>query len=65
MCQSRLEIDGEVVVENVTWMEPIHDGVLVCTLFDDPREVQGTLTGVDFLKHRIVLKPTDTTRKGR
>lgn len=55
MCQATVYLDGERVVEDVVWLEPTKDGVLLRFLFEEPHEVRGRLEGIDLLKHRVLL----------
>ncbi len=55
MCQATAYLDGEKVMENVIWVEPTKDGFLLKTFFEGPREIRGTLEGIDLLKHRVLL----------
>ncbi len=55
MCQATVYLDGEKVMEDVIWMEPIPDGLLLRSLFEESQEVRGKLKGIDLLKHRVML----------
>jgi predicted RNA-binding protein len=61
MCQATVYLDGEKVMEDVIWVEPKPDGVLLRSLFRESAEVQGRLEGIDLLKHRVLL--TSKTRE--
>ena len=62
MCQATAYLDGEKVMEDVIWVEPTADGVLLRSLFRESAEVRGELEGIDLLKHRVLL--TSKTRGG-
>jgi predicted RNA-binding protein len=62
MCQATVYLDSEKVMEDVIWVEPTQDGVLLRSLFQESTEVQGRLEGIDLLKHRVLL--TSKTREG-
>lgn len=55
MCQATVYLDEQKIMEDVIWLEPTEDGVLLRTFFEEPREVKGAIKGMDFLKHRILL----------
>lgn len=55
MCQATVYLDGEKVMEDVIWVEPTEDGLLLRSLFEEPQEVRGRLEGIDLLKHRVLL----------
>jgi predicted RNA-binding protein len=59
MCQATVYLDGEKIVEDVIWLEPTEDGVLLRTFFEGPKEVKGRLEGIDLLKHRVLLTSTE------
>jgi predicted RNA-binding protein len=66
MCQAKVYLDGDQIMEDVIWLEPTQDGFLLRSLFDDAREVKGKLEGIDLLKHQVRLTSTapDETRRG-
>jgi predicted RNA-binding protein len=55
MCQATVYLDGEKVMEDVIWLEPTEDGVLLQTFFEEPKKVKGELKSIDLLKHRVLL----------
>ncbi len=57
MCQATAYLDGEKIMEDVIWVQPTADGILLRTLFGEAMVVAGTLQGVDLLKHRVLLAP--------
>jgi len=48
-------LDDDKIAEDVIWLEPTEGGVAIRTLFGESRLVEGTLRGVDLLKHRVLL----------
>ena len=62
MCQATVYMDDIKIAEDVIWLEPTEGGVAIRTLFGESRLVEGTLRGVDLLKHRVLLthKPVHT-----
>jgi predicted RNA-binding protein len=55
MCQATVYLDDQKIAEDVIWLEPTRDGVLLKTFFGEPQEVKATLKGIDLLKHRVLL----------
>lgn len=55
MCQATVYLDEEKIMEDVIWLEPTEGGFLLRKFFEDPKEVKGTLKGIDLLKHRVLL----------
>jgi predicted RNA-binding protein len=64
MCQATVYLDEQKIMEEVIWLEPTADGFLLRTFFGEPREVKGTMVGIDLLKHRVLLTSTDPPREG-
>lgn len=58
MCQATVYLDEEKIMEDVIWLEPTEDGVLLRTFFEEPKIVKGTLKGINLLKHRVLLTST-------
>lgn len=58
MCQATVYLDGEKVMEDVIWLEPTEDGVLLRALFEEPQEIRGKIEGIDLLKHHVLIKST-------
>jgi predicted RNA-binding protein len=52
-------------MEDVIWLEPTEKGFLMRTFFEEPREVIGTLQGIDLLKHRVLLSSSSTQERER
>lgn len=42
-------------MEDVIWVEPTEDVLLLRSLFEAPQEVRGRIEGIDLLKHRVLL----------
>ena len=40
MCQAIVYLDDEQIMEDVIWLEPTPDGVLLRTFFGEPKEVK-------------------------
>jgi len=55
MCQAKVYLDGNQIMEDVIWLEPTQDGFLLRSLFNEAQEVKGKLEGIDLLKHQVRL----------
>jgi predicted RNA-binding protein len=64
MCQAIVYLDDEQIMEDVIWLEPTPDGVLLRTFFGEPKEVKGRLKSVDLLKHRVLLASAGGNQQG-
>ena len=64
MCQATVYLDEQKIMEDVIWLEPTADGFLLRTFFGEPREVRGTIEGIDLLKHRVLLTSKGQPQKG-
>ncbi len=61
MCQATVYLDEEKVIEDVIWVEPVAEGILIRTFFADPVVVKGVIKGIDLLKHRVLLASPEKT----
>lgn len=59
MCQATVYLNEEKIMEDVIWVEPTKDGILLRTFFQDPQVVKGVIKGIDLLKHRVLLVSTE------
>ena len=64
MCQLRavIETNGkqETVMESVTALEVVDDGVVLSTFFEDPKRIDGVqVQRIDFLGGEVVLTGAD------
>jgi len=62
MCQLRavLERDGkeEVVLDSITVLDVVDDGVVLSTFFEEPMKIEGVrVQRIDFLGGTLVLQP--------
>jgi len=64
MCQATVYLDEQKIMEDVVWLEPTEDGVLLRTFFGEPQKVEGSLLGIDLLKHRVLLASADQPQEG-
>ena len=60
MCQMRVVVEKEgaeeVMLENVTRLDVLEQGIAVATLFEGPREIVGAaLRRIDFLAGKVYL----------
>lgn len=60
MCQTSVVVDRqgeqEKIMENVTSLEMLADGVRIATLFEEPREIVSVrLERIDFMSGTVIL----------
>ena len=61
MCQATVYLDGEEIMQDVTLVETLPEGVRMTTFFETPRVVPAVIRQIDLLKHRVLL---ETIREG-
>jgi predicted RNA-binding protein len=63
MCQAKVLLikDGqeEEIMKDVIELEVRPEGIWLKSFFEDPRLVEGEIVGIDFLKHRVLVKPKE------
>jgi len=73
MCLARVELieqneeaqhagSGELVFEDVAYMELKDEEILVSTMFGETRVVQGEICSVDFMKSIVTLRPRESAK---
>ena len=61
MCQATIYLDGEKIMEDVTLVEILPEGVRLKVFFDTPVVLPAVIRQIDLLKHRIIM---ETIQKG-
>ena len=61
MCQATVFIDGKQILQDVTLVEILPEGVRLKALFDEPNVVPAVIRRVDLLRHHVIL---ETVPKG-
>jgi predicted RNA-binding protein len=56
MCQATIYLDGEKIMEDVTLVEILPEGVRLTVFFEPPRIVPAVIRQIDLLKHRVILE---------
>jgi len=56
MCQITAYLDGEVIMKDVLLVEPVPEGVLLTTFFEQPRIVPAVIRRLDLMKNRLLLE---------
>jgi len=56
MCQARVMLDGEELMEDVVYMEISDEGVLLSKFFEEPVLVSAVVRSIDLLKHVVNLE---------
>lgn len=59
MCQATVYLGDREIAREVTWLEPVENGVRLATFFEESRVVPGRIRLIDFLKHRVILEPSE------
>ena len=61
MCQATVFLDGKEILQDVTLVEILPEGVRVKVFFDEPIVLPAAVRRVDLLKHQVIL---ETVAKG-
>ncbi len=61
MCQARVflveEGQEEEIMRDVVGIEVRPEGIVLKSFFDEPKFVPGEIYEIDFLKHRVLVRP--------
>lgn len=61
MCQARVLLDGNEIMEDVVFVELIQEGVLLSRFFEEPVMIPASLRSIDLLKHTVNLESVSET----
>jgi predicted RNA-binding protein len=61
VCQATIYLDGKEIMQDVTMVEILPEGVRLKAFFDTPIVVPAVIRQIDLLKHRITM---ETVHKG-
>lgn len=69
MCQIRAVVERndeqEMVMEAVTALDVVEDGVILSTYFEEPKKISGVfIQKIDFLGGKLVLRETTLEKRG-
>jgi predicted RNA-binding protein len=56
MCQATVYLDGKEIMQDVTLVEVLPEGVSVKAFFEQPLVVPAVILKIDLLKHRVILE---------
>lgn len=56
MCQARVLLDGDEIMEDVVFVELVQEGVLLSRFFEEPVKITASLRSIDLLKHTVNLE---------
>jgi len=63
MCQATVYLaqDGQEkeIMRDVILLEPVEDGLQLQAFFEEPVTVKAQVSRIDFLKHSVILVPTE------
>jgi predicted RNA-binding protein len=65
MCQAKVYLGDHEVARDVIWLEPVAEGVRFATFFGGLQLAHGRIERIDFLTHRVSLKPMEEMDRGR
>jgi predicted RNA-binding protein len=61
MCQATIFLNGKEIMQDVTLVEVLPEGVRLTVFFEPPLVVPAVIQQIDLLKHRVIL---ETIQKG-
>jgi len=61
MCQATIYLDGKEILQDVTLVEIMPEGVRLTAFFEEPVFIPAVIQKIDLLKHRVIM---ETIRKG-
>jgi predicted RNA-binding protein len=56
MCQATIYLDGKEIMQDVTMVEILPEGVRLSAFFETPLVVPAVIRQIDLLKHRVILE---------
>ena len=63
MCQATVYVAQddreEEIMRDVILLEPVEDGLRLQAFFEEPMIVKARVSRIDFLKHSVILVPTE------
>ena len=63
MCQAKVYLNSEKIMEDVLVVEPAEDGIRLVKLFEPIQLVQARIRKIDLMKHKIFLETTEESEK--
>ncbi|AEH44689.1 RNA-binding protein, predicted [Thermodesulfatator indicus DSM 15286] len=66
MCQAKAFWLGngqeEEIMNDVIEIEVKPDGLVLKSFFEEPKKVEGEIVAIDFLKHKVFIKPKGSNK---
>ncbi len=63
MCQARVFLvqadQEEEIMRDVVGIEVRPEGIVLKSFFDEPKTIAGEIFEIDFLKHRVLIRPKE------
>ena len=56
MCQVAVYLDDKKIMDSVMLVEPVPEGIRLVKMFEAPRVVPATISHIDLMKNKLVLK---------
>ncbi|MGD2155752.1 MAG: CooT family nickel-binding protein [Anaerolineales bacterium] len=63
MCQATVYLNDKVIMEDVSMVEPVPEGVRLTALFEPVQVVAATIRRIDLIKHRVILESFEEDNK--
>lgn len=58
MCQVSVYLDEEKIMDGVSFVEPVAEGIRLSKMFEEPRVVSAKIQVIDLMKNKLILKST-------
>ena len=63
MCQATVFLNGEVIMRDVLYVEPVPEGIRLIALFEPVQVIPAIIRQVDLMKHKIILESLEEGEK--
>jgi predicted RNA-binding protein len=63
MCQATVYLNDKVIMEDVSMVEPVPEGVRLTALFEPVQVVPATIRRIDLIKHRVILETLEEDKE--
>jgi predicted RNA-binding protein len=64
MCQATVYLNGEVIMRDVSMVEPVPEGVRLIALFEPVQIISAAIRQIDLIKHRVILESLQESEQG-
>ena len=63
MCQATVYLNGEVIMRDVLYVEPVPEGIRLIALFEPVQVIPAIIRQIDLMKHKIILESLEEGEK--